>query len=248
MVVSIFASEKDLKTLVMMNTVIQMKNGEMMLLAPREADKYRPMSNQELCHAVRNGDRRAGAFLVFHRYGSVLIRLTERFADRECRDRLLSELVSEVYCHFEQSGWGKALARESDKEAAYLYVIEKNVLLRMQRRDFVLSGGGSVGTEEMERCLPPEEPERKADASDYVEKLLAGLSATRQFVMRKRHMEGYCSAEVAEMLPGFWNSIGEQHPVKMPTQAYVDNIVSRTTRQLKVSAGSRTWPESIRPR
>lgn len=209
-----------------------------MLLAPEVAGKYRPLSDLGLFAAVRDGDRDAAVFLVFHRYGDVLLRLAEQYADRGCRDRLVAELVSELYCYLDRAGWEKALPREAEKARGYLYTVERNLLHRMRMRDFNVHGRcTTVAVEEAEggdsRWMSTDNPEKRTEERDYVERMLASLSETRRFILCKKHIEGYRSAEVAEMLPAFWDSIGKAHPVATPTGAYVDNIVSRTTRQLR---------------
>lgn len=247
-----------------MNAVIRNCDGELMLLAPEVAGKYRPMSDPELFSAVRAGDTDAAVFLVFHRYGGVLVRLAGQYADCGCRDRLLAELVSELYCHLDRVGWDKALPREAEKVCGYLYVLERNLLQKMRMRDFGVHGGCTTVTMEFAdgcpsdgdgpaaprlpeyaRLLSPDNPAQRTEEKDYVERMLACLSETRRFALCKRYMEGYRSAEVAEMLPGFWDSIGMTHPVDVPTGAYVDNMVSRAARQLRATNGySRTWPAS----
>ena len=227
-------------------SIFQIDNGEIGMLAPSESRNYRAMSDEVLCNAVRDGDRRAGVFLVFHRNGKVLMALVDRYAEGDCRERLLSELVSEVYCYFERYGWDKALPRDMEKMANYLYRVERNVLVKMRKRDFNERGlCRHVSIENMfeddddyeSRAAAyldiTDDPFERAEAKDYVERLLAGLSDTRRFVLSKRHAEGFPSAEVAEMLPAFWDSIGISHPVNMPTGAYVDNIVCRATKELR---------------
>ena len=204
-----------------------------MLLNNEEARKYRPMSDLNLFAAARAGDRNAAVFLVFHRYGDVLLRLSEQYADRGCRERLLSELVSELYCYLDRIGWEKALPRNAEKVRGYLYTIERNLLHRMRMRDFGVHGKcTTVSTDAFQAFdnsrVAPDNPAQQVEEKDYVERMLASLSATRRFALCKKYMEGYKSTEVAEMLPDFWDSIGQVHPVAIPTGAYVDNIVAPT--------------------
>lgn len=222
-----------------MNSVIKISNGELMLLDPETARMYRPMSDLNIFAAVRHGDRDAAVFLVFHRYGNVLTTLVRQYADSDCRDRLLSELVSELYCHLDRAGWEKSLPDDAAKVRGYLYAVERNLLLRMRMRDFNMHGGcTTVSVDEAtglaNRSVSPDNPAKSVEDKDYVDRLLATLSATRRFILCKKHLEGYKSAEVAAMLPAYWESIGEKHKVDAPSQEYVDNVVSRTTRQLKV--------------
>lgn len=224
-----------------MNTVIKIHEGELMLLDANVASRYRPLSDSDLFSAVRSGDHDAAVFLVFHRYGVVLLRLAERYADRDCRDRLVAELVSELYCYLHQVGWTKALPRDVEKVRGYLYVIERNLLQKMRMRDYGVHGSCTTVTMDFVGEIPSEDPAWHTEEKDYVERMLECLSATRRFALCKRYVEGYKSAEVAEMLPAFWDSIGETHPVPVPTGAYVDNMVSRATRQIRVTNGySRT--------
>ena len=220
-----------------MQTIIQFKDGEMQLLTPGEADRYRSLSDSSLCEAVRKGDHKAALFLVFHRYGLTLSHLVDRFAAPECNGRLLSEMVSEIFVHFDRNGWHTLIPYSIDKFPNHLYVIERNLILRLRKRDFNVHGRSSMFTsdnyaEYVDRYLPADDPIGRVDNRNQVDYLLTQLSATRRFVLRKRRLEGYKSAEVAAMLPDFWDSIGQQHPVPMPTGAYVDNQLSRATRQL----------------
>lgn len=221
-----------------MNTVLKVSGGEVKLLDAVTAGKYRVMSDVNIFAAVRRGDRDAAVFLVFHRYGDVLLRLVELYADPECRDRLLSELVSELYCYLDRVGWEKSLPREAGKVRGYLFIVERNLLHKMRMRDFNVRGGSpTVSVEDVQdfanRQTSADVPDKRTEEKDYVERVLASLSATRRFLLCKRYMEGYMSSEVAEMLPAFWDSIGEKYPVDKPTPAYVDNIVSRTTRGIR---------------
>lgn len=226
-----------------MKSVIRISNGELMLLDPKTAQKYRPMSDLGIFAAVRRGDSDAAVFLVFHRYGDVLTTLVAQYADRDCRDRLLSELVSELYCHLAAKGWEKALPDDVAKVRGYLYTVERNLLLRMRMRDFnyharctTVSVDEVPGFEGLR--ISQDNPAQQVEDKDYVERMLATLSATRRFILCKKHIEGYQSAEVAAMLPAFWDTIGEKHIVDAPTQEYVDNIMSRTTRKIRQYANA----------
>lgn len=219
------------------NSLFKINNGEIVLLAPREAERYRGMTDEALCQAAREGDSQAAVFLVFHRNGSVLLKLVDRYAEGDCRERLLSELVSDVYFHFDRYGWEKAVPREVQKMRAYLYSVERHLLEKLRRKDFNERGAcRNYSIDVMFEdgySQPRDDPFSREEARDYVERLLSGLSETRRFVISKRYAEGYKSAEVARMLPAFWDSAGVHHPVESPTGAYVDNIVSRTARQLR---------------
>ena len=221
-----------------MNSLIRISNGELMLLDLKTAQRYRPMSDLNIFAAVRGGDRDAAVFLVFHRYGDVLTTLVAQYADRDCHERLLSELVSELYCYLADRGWEKSLPDDVAKVRGYLYIVERNLLLRMRMRDWGVHGRcTTVSVDEVPgfegRSTSSDDPARRVEEQDYVERLLATLSETRRFILCKKHLEGYKSAEVAAMLPAFWDSIGEKHNVDAPTQEYVDNVVSRTARQLR---------------
>lgn len=212
-----------------MNRTITNENGELQVLAPAAAGRYRSLTDEQLLNRVAAGDESAGAFLVFHRHGDSLTKLAAQHAERGCTDALLSELVSEVYTHFAQHGWARLLPTTIGNVGGYLYVVERNLLRMLARSNFrhmqgeldtaAASDGGAAGMEGYE-------------AADQMERAMARLSATRRFVLGKRMMEGYGSKEVADMLPDFWRSIGMCQKTA-PTHAYVDNLVCAARKELR---------------
>lgn len=216
-----------------MNKTIANEKGELQVLSQAAARRYRGMTDDQLLAQVASGDDSAGVFLVFHRHGDVLQKLTAQYAERGCFDALSGELVSEVYIHFASRGWACLLPQHLVNVRGYLYCVERNLLRQLARRDFRHQPPAQV---------PVENPAHSSDgiggyeAADMMESALARLSATRRFVLGKRLVEGYGSKEVASMLPEFWRSIGERH-LSAPTHAYVDNVVSAARKDLRQMAG-----------
>lgn len=225
----VFLHHQMLINRIIMNNTITNANGNLQVLSKAAAQRYVGMTDGQILDLIAAGDDSAGMFLVFHRYGSGLQQLSSLYAEPGCCDDLLGELVSETYIHFATRGWARLLPREIGNVGGYLYVLERNLLRQLVRRDYRhltvneeadasagCHGGGIDGYE----------------AADQVERGMARLSATRRFVLGKRLVEGYGSKEVAAMLPEFWRSIGESHAM-VPTFAYVDNMVSAARRDLR---------------
>lgn len=211
-----------------MNKTITIESCELQVLAPSVAQRYREVSDARLLGMVAQGDDEAGVFLVFYRYGDSLQRLAAAYAEQGCYDELLSELVSDVYAHFATRGWQRLLPQTVSSVGGYLYVVERNMVLQMirrnkSRRESCLSETGELlTTADMDGL----------ESGLEMEQLMGRMSATRRFVLNKRLVEGYGSKEVAAMLPDFWRSIGEKHNAA-PTHAYVDNQVCAARKALE---------------